>query len=193
MSETLNLKAIIQVTEHVKSVVAVAHRINLLALNAMLLAKRSGVAAVGFGVISNELRSFSRELTSGMRSLQEVSFSSLDGLSKNLKRHRLHHLVALADQALGRTDALSNVLLRQEQHLQEAERVLQSNHLILALQLADAQRLCAYGDVISRFAKIEAAYGGSFSNQLTEIAQEFTDLIRGVQPLVDELAANVRG
>ena len=50
------LTCIVRVNEEIKSIVATAFRINLMALNAIFLAKRAGNAALGFGVLSNELR-----------------------------------------------------------------------------------------------------------------------------------------
>ena len=60
------LTCIVRVNEEIKSIVATAFRINLMALNAIFLAKRAGNAALGFGVLSNELRRFAQDLTRHM-------------------------------------------------------------------------------------------------------------------------------
>ena len=44
------LARIVRVNEEIKAIVATAFRINLMALNAIFLAKRAGNAALGFGV-----------------------------------------------------------------------------------------------------------------------------------------------
>ncbi|HOI51537.1 MAG TPA: chemotaxis protein, partial [Azonexus sp.] len=64
-----DLRRIVRINEEVKAVVAVAFRINLMALNAIFLAKRAGINARGFGVLSNELRVFSQDLRTQMQTL----------------------------------------------------------------------------------------------------------------------------
>lgn len=184
-----NLLSVIFVTEHVKSVVLCAHKINLLALNAMLLSKRSGQAAVGFGVISNELRSFSRDLASCMKVLDRIAFESLSIISILHKQQRLNYLLNLAAEQSppnGR-QALVNYQERFLGYELETTARLNRHRQTFASDLEEAGRLGDYGDVIARFAKIEAAYGNAFSGQLMEIAQEFNGLIRDVIPLIQNL------
>jgi methyl-accepting chemotaxis protein len=56
-----DLLRIVRINEEIKAVVGVAFKINIMALNAIFLAKRAGTAALGFGVLSNELRTFSQD------------------------------------------------------------------------------------------------------------------------------------
>ena len=46
----LDLLRIVRINEEIKRVVSVAFKINIMALNAIFLAKRAGTAARGFGV-----------------------------------------------------------------------------------------------------------------------------------------------
>ena len=62
----LDLLRIVRINEEIKRVVSVAFKINIMALNAIFLAKRAGNAALGFGVLSNELRVFSKDLRESM-------------------------------------------------------------------------------------------------------------------------------
>jgi len=50
-----DLLRIVHINEEIKRVVGVSVKINIMALNAIFLAKRAGTAALGFGVLSNEL------------------------------------------------------------------------------------------------------------------------------------------
>ncbi len=63
--------------EEIKAIVATAFRINLMALNAIFLAKRAGNAALGFGVLSNELRRFAQDLTRHMSALRDMTSGSV--------------------------------------------------------------------------------------------------------------------
>jgi hypothetical protein len=56
------LRRIVRASEEIKSVVATAARIDLMAMNAIFLAKRAGRNALDFGVLSNELRRFAMDL-----------------------------------------------------------------------------------------------------------------------------------
>ena len=52
------LRRIVRINEEIKSVVSTAFKINLMAMNAIFLAKRAGQSALGFGVLSNESVSY---------------------------------------------------------------------------------------------------------------------------------------
>ncbi|MDP2752765.1 MAG: chemotaxis protein [Rhodocyclaceae bacterium] len=66
------LQRMVRINEEIKSVVAVAFKINLMAMNAIFLAKRAGQTALGFGVLSNELRQFATNLQKQMDVLREM-------------------------------------------------------------------------------------------------------------------------
>ena len=65
----VDLLHIVRINEEIKRVVGVSFKINIMALNAIFLAKRAGTAARGFGVLSNEFRTFSQDLKNGMDKL----------------------------------------------------------------------------------------------------------------------------
>ena len=60
------LRRIVRISEEIKRVVATAFKINLMAMNAIFLAKRAGQSALGFGVLSNDLRRFATDLPTQM-------------------------------------------------------------------------------------------------------------------------------
>lgn len=71
------LRRIVHINEEIKSVVATAFKINLMAMNAIFLAKRAGQTALGFGVLSNELRRFATDLQKQMSLLREMTYGSV--------------------------------------------------------------------------------------------------------------------
>src|SRR5574343_1990987 len=89
----VDLLRIVRINEEIKSVVAVAFKINIMALNAIFLAKRAGSAALGFGVLSNELRVFSRDLRTQMESLRQLIHSSVIEVSRLLQHSRYSRLL----------------------------------------------------------------------------------------------------
>ena len=96
----VDLLRIVRINEEIKSVVAVAFKINIMALNAIFLAKRAGTAARGFGVLSNELRVFSQDLRDCMASLNGLIHGCVTEVSLVLQdiRHTrlLREAVALS-------------------------------------------------------------------------------------------------
>ena len=75
------LRRIVRINEEIKIVVSVAFKINIMALNAIFLAKRAGTAALGFGVLSNELRVFSKDLRTCMQSLTGLIHACVNEVS----------------------------------------------------------------------------------------------------------------
>ncbi|MDP1636269.1 MAG: hypothetical protein Q8L69_16505, partial [Gallionellaceae bacterium] len=71
------LRRIVRINEEIKSVVSTAFKINLMAMNAIFLAKRAGQSALGFGVLSNELRRFAADLQQQMTALREATSGSV--------------------------------------------------------------------------------------------------------------------
>ena len=63
------LAGFVRLNEGIKGVVLIAFQINIMALNAILLSHRAGEVALGFGVISKELRTLSVVLTGLMHAL----------------------------------------------------------------------------------------------------------------------------
>lgn len=181
----LSLAAIIGITECVKAVVWSAHRINLLAINALLLSRKSGSDAVGFAVVSTELRAFSQQLSQQMTHLHQLSATSLDQISAALKRRHLQRLLLRANGE-GR-QSLQQPLARMSAAEHGFSEDAAGCNKQLGAVLADANQHCLYGDVIARFAKIEAAYGGALSSHLGEIAREFTTLVADVLPEIERL------
>ena len=92
----MDLLRIVRINEEIKSVVGVAFKINIMALNAIFLAKRAGTAALGFGVLSNELRVFSQDLRDGMSALTGLIHSCVNEVSLVLQDIRHTRLLRLA-------------------------------------------------------------------------------------------------
>lgn len=115
------LVRIVCVNEEIKAIVATAFRINLMALNAIFLAKRAGRAALGFGVLSNELRHFAQDLTRAMGALREMTASSVSTVTGLMQQQRLNNILDAAGEACqGRAvSGLADIVRRGTARLQE--------------------------------------------------------------------------
>jgi hypothetical protein len=87
------LAGFVRLNEGIKGVVLIAFQINIMALNAILLAHRAGEVALGFGVISKELRSLSVELTGLMQELSKDAYLAVNLISDLLRQERRYRLL----------------------------------------------------------------------------------------------------
>lgn len=192
MNDTNDLVLIVRVNEDIKSVVKLAHGINLLALNAILLSRRAGNLALGFGVISDELRMFSKTLTKNMEALMQLSYASIQTISLHRRHLRMNTLMASAAEQITET-AYQDYL-----HASTGQAMLLRNNTLQAYErlqnlLRDAEDTSRFGSVISRSLKIEATYGGSFSHMLAQIAADFGLFIDAIPEIIDRLNNTIRG
>lgn len=183
----LDLLHIVRINEEIKAVVAVAFKINIMALNAIFLAKRAGTAALGFGVLSNELRSFSGQLRETMLSLNGLIHDSVGEVSVLLLDSRYSTIFSAAAAAVPASDRLREVIERREARTAEYRARLSVLRRSLRSSVEDAFRLVELGGVLAKSAKIEAAYGASFSVSLSQVSGEFDGIVEEIRGSLDTL------
>lgn len=184
---SLDLLRIVRINEQIKAVVTVAFKINIMALNAIFLAKRAGSAALGFGVLSNELRVFSRDLRSQMESLRQLIHSSVVEVSHLLQHSRHSRLLAASVHLAGGNARLEEVMLRREREERQRRETLTRLRRELKLALEDAFQLVELGGVLAKSAKIEAAYGQSFAPALAQVSGEFDGIVEEIRGSLESL------
>lgn len=185
------LRRIVRINEEIKSVVATAFKINLMAMNAIFLAKRAGQAALGFSVLSNELRRFAADLQQQMEVLRQMTHGSVATVTALIKSERVNRMLdRLRTQASGKArDAV-------EQHLRAGPISSQSlsqdsiaaQNRRLNQTIADTAQLVELGSVLARSAKIEAAYGGPFSAALMQVSSDFERTIAEIHRSLELLS-----
>lgn len=185
MGATNDLLLIVRINESIKSVVRLARKINILALNAILLSRRAGSVALGYTVISNELRLFSRELTLVMNKLTAVSNDAVQVVSYQCRYNHINELMNATSLGI-ELPVIQHQLLASDAKLGQMSRELQERYGHLKSVLIDADDNSRFGTVISRSLKIEATYCGAFAPHLTQIASEFGEYIDGIPPLLNE-------
>lgn len=179
------LHRVVALREGIKGVATRAFKINILGLNAILLAKQFGEQARGFGVISSELRDFSQSLTTQMRGLSENSVQLVDFATRQLKLTRQMALLSQAGhtshphmQAAHRLQAAA--------HTQLSEGILQAHARMIAWVEA-AHRSCLFGTVIARSARIEAAHAHAAGASLTDASNAFAEHVNQILPNLEKL------
>lgn len=178
------LQQSVLIHEEVKIVVNSCFEINLMGLNAILLAKKAGERARGFGVISAELRLLSLELQAEMQRLGELTQALLAMATTRLQAER--RLARLTDAAAFSEKVAS--LLGPSMEKTRAKMITFNGGAHFSECLEDAYRTCTFGLVLARSARIESAYSGELRAVLAELSEEFAQKIAAVLPRLDALS-----
>lgn len=185
------LRRIVRINEEIKTVVKTAYRINLMAMNAIFLAKRAGQSALGFGVLSNELRRFATDLEQQMLALGQATGGSVSTVTAMVKEARAIKVLERARaQCEGAGRDIIDDLLRRRSATTFSDRRDQVAALNrnLAMMIESTASLVEMGGVLARSAKIEAAYGGSFSQSLKQVSSDFEGTISEIRKSLDCLS-----
>ena len=181
-----DLLRIVRINEQIKVVVGVSFKINIMALNAIFLAKRAGTAALGFGVLSNELRVFSQDLRNCMASLTTLIHDCVNEVSVVLQDIRHTRLLREAAE-MAPESAVVNVLAQREAENEKHDQQLASLRKQLKRALEDAFQMVELGGVLAKSAKIEAAYGQTFAVPLAQVSGEFDGIVEEIRSSLESL------
>jgi replicative DNA helicase len=177
----VDLRRVVKANEDIKKVIRTSSGVNLVALNAMLIAKRSGERSRGFAVMSSELRLFSRKLEGTMGGLGTLIFGLVrDAAAMQKQQHEQQHLRAALAQGQQMRERVEQVLARKEEKMREIGKVMRQDWHNLQLQLNSVLQLCETGGFLSRSAKIEAVYGGEMSGTLKQVANKIEETVNEI-------------
>lgn len=187
------LTAMVAINEDIKEVMRIANEINLAAINAMLISKKIGKSSSGFGVVSSELRAFSRALGEAMHILMThvselvIQVAGMIRLGKTLQLQQ-----ALGTFAMNR-QYLEAVLAHKTRLLAEAGSALRRQQDQFASAIAHASKLCVMGLALSYSAKIEAVYGESQAAALKQVAEGVEQAIASILRTLGRLEKQLEG
>lgn len=182
-----DFRRMVLVNEEIKQVVRVSNAVNLAALNALFIARKAGEVALGFGVVSAELRKFSQQLEVVMHSLTQQVFGLLAAVSKHAREWRNYAMHLRASNG-GRQskENLATLLDRLGGHIGQSQQLIAARQDQLVTGIERARKLCNSGLAISRAAKIEAVYGQQMAGGLRHVAEE-------VEQAIGDIAATLKG
>lgn len=182
------LRHIVAVNEQIKSVIAMAFTVQAMSLNAILLSRRAGDVARGFGVLSGELRRFALELSASMVDLRVLTGRSVATVTSLVKQARMASILHRIDVGSGpAATAVNEVRCRHDRLVEGQARVLADVRRQLGLRLEALASAVMFGSVLARSARIEGAYGGAFAPQLTQVSDEFARTITAIGQALDGL------
>lgn len=187
------LHRIVRINEQIKCVVRPAFRVSVMALNAIMLARRAGDAARGFGVLSDELRRFAGELSdkmAGLRQLTAASVSTVTALVRDARYRAIVGRIEPADAVRTQVDAVGD---RQQRGVEARIAALRTMQGRLGELTGDIGPLMQLGTVLARSAHIEAAYGGRFAQELRQVSSEFSRTIDEIDAALTILSREAGG
>lgn len=174
-SAASDLLRVIRINEEIKKVVAIAGEVNLTALNAKFMAHRSGARSVGFGVVSTELRAFSKKMDEHMENLRKLVFEQVKRVALVQKQARLlGRLQAAVRKTLDARfkTRLQTTVGRKQRELDDIGSTIQRERWRFKAELARALKLCRLGSTFAQRAKVEAVYGRELSGSLTQVSNQ---------------------
>lgn len=175
-TETSDLRRVVEANEGFKKVIRISSRVNLVALNAMLIAKRSGEKSRGFVVVSSELRVFSRKLEGAMNCLRTLIFELIgDAAAMRKLGNEQRHLHSIHTREQVMQERVAPALVRMDERILETSEAIAHDWRQLQFELDRVLQLCETGGSLSRSAKIEAVYGGDMSATLKQVANQIEE------------------
>ncbi len=168
----------VSINHGLKQVIDISHQINLVAMNAILVAKRAGQQSSGFKVVAMELRVFSQKMEEMMSRLGEMIFHLVKRIADLRKLQRNVHLLgsAIKKSAAAAMQLEQSFQLKNEQYAHLSERVNQEWEK-LESEVKRSLNLCSSGAMLSHNARIEAAYGGTMLADMQQVAGRIEEIM----------------
>jgi hypothetical protein len=190
--QTSDLEQTILINEEIKRIVSSSAEMRLSAINAMLTARRSGKASLGFAVVSTELRTFSRQLDGYMRALSELIARLIYSVARMLNESRIERILkATLDQSDKACEMLGKTVDQKVAQICRIREGIARDWQLLSVELGRAERLCTMGVALSRSAKIEAAHGGDMASTLGQVAIQIEETVGCMRDILMTLKTQV--
>jgi len=185
------LQKVVHANGSIRAVIDMSRRVNLVAINAALAAKKAGAQARGFGVVSAELRHFSNWLDQQMAELDQLIAALVVSLAEAAKERRSQNHLLDAQARSADPQHLESTTHRLEQRLVEADEANRQRWRALTERIGQVLRRCNTGTALVRSAKVEAVYGGAFAAGLRQVAEEIEATIGTIQQTLKQLSHDV--
>lgn len=188
------LQTISEMNEDIKHVQRIAEDISLIAVNAMLVARQAGDRAVGFGVVTRELRITSDRMAATMLGLSKLIYQLVVTTARGRSHARRRNTLGVTEKSSAQAGA-SIALARQKSQddLGDSAKNIKALTHELHGVVNRTGKQCASGMVITRSATIEAAYGGTMQPLLRQIAVSFEASIAELTAHIHALQNQLQG
>jgi methyl-accepting chemotaxis protein len=173
-----DLSKSVAINQGLKQVVDISRQINLVAMNAILVAKRAGAQSAGFKVVAMELRIFSQKMEESMDKLSLMIFqlvrriADLRKLEKNLRS-----ITATMQKNANGAHQFEYAYTHKQSAYQELKDATDLEWHTLENEIRRSLNLCSSGAMLSHNARIEAAYGGSMLADMQQVAGRIEEIM----------------
>jgi hypothetical protein len=186
----------VRINEEIKKVLAISNEVNLTALNAKFMAHKSGGKAIGFSVVSTELRQFSMKLDHHMEALEELVFGMISKAAYVGKQSRL---LAHLDSAMRRCrnprhqQRIEALLQPKEAELEKVRFTIRREYIHFRMEVARALKLGRMGATIAQRAKVEAVYGSELATSLTQVSGQVENAVDRTLGILKNIRTHLGG
>jgi hypothetical protein len=183
-----NLDLAVSINEGLKNVIAISSQINIVAMNAILVAKRAGQQSAGFRVVAMELRLFSQKIEERMAILGALIFQlvrSIAELQKMKKRLQLLN-ITMSKNAESKAN-LDKAFQQRESAYLEKYIVTKEDWFDLEKEIERSYSLCSAGAMLSHNGRIEAAYGGAMLADMQQVATRIEEILNQTITTIKQL------
>jgi len=179
-----NVTEVLELNESLKHLNRQAERISLIALNAMLMARKESCTQNGFSRVTTELRKFCSNLTVRTELLSGYIFrivNQMSELEKQANNLRIISETALKSQKCSNTLGNPQVMLEVQQRLiDELTRELTDTKAELMVELNRTIKQSMSGENLGVLAKVESQKS-SVGGALSLIADQVYDTVNEIQ------------
>ena len=176
--DVLSLENAVSINEILKKVIDIACQIDLVALNAVLIAKRAGSESAGFHVVALELRSFGLKIEQEMAVLEKLIHLNVLHIAALIK---LNKNLSLLECAMKQNDQSRDLLQERydmkNKNLQKEMDVSSATWNRLSREIRHALSLCRRGAVLSNNGRIEATYGKTMLEDMQHIVVRIDEIM----------------
>ncbi|NOZ10912.1 MAG: hypothetical protein GXP09_07745 [Gammaproteobacteria bacterium] len=192
MTEVRDIEEVIAVNEAAKRIMDTSHKVYLIALNAMFMARKVDGSAAGFTTVTTALRVFSDHLNEGMSALSQVIYDLVGSMAVLLKLQRYTRYLSRArgsDRTSLRARMVQKVLDRRIAELETAYGGFVSTRRKVQRDLERASKLCDMGEILAVLAKIESTSAGSLAHSLNQVSEEIEQTVAAIDKLLQQAIA----
>lgn len=191
--QLLNLSQAVSINESLKRVIEISSQINVVAMNAILIAKRAGPQSAGFRVVAMELRLFSNKIEEMMGFLGGLIFQLVHRIAELRKLEKRLSLLSNTMSKNGEAKEKLNASFLQRQTVySEKHTIAQADWERLELEVHRSFALCSAGAMLSHNGRIEAAYGGTMLADMQQVAGRIEDIMAQTISTLKQLNTTLR-
>lgn len=180
----LLLRQAVAMTRDARAIVVHAESIEMTALNSVFAARHAGAAGSGFGVISKELRGFSRELARQMGTLADAVSAIVVDLAGILNQSRRHALLVRAAAGDAAHQRLAKPLMGQTAGLECGIAAARDRWAAIARIIQRSMNMCRTGLHLARNARIEACQIAGMTGILNQVAADIAEAVESILALL---------